>query len=305
MIRVEVAAPLGGARLDRVVAGLDGVGSRTLAARLVEEGRVLVDGAPRHRAFRLLPGMTVEVDVPDPDDALPEHDPSVPFAIRYEDEHLLIVDKPAGVVTHPSPGSRDATLVHGLLGRAVVGGDDPLRPGIVHRLDRDTSGLLVAARSQEAHRGLGRLMRRRAIEREYLALVHGRPSARSGRIEAPIGRDPAHRTRMAVDGNAARPAVTHFVLEEALASFTLLRLRLETGRTHQIRVHLGAIGHPVVGDRTYTPSSAERLGLGRQFLHAARLGFPHPITGEALEVESPLPDDLAAALERARHPVGR
>jgi 23S rRNA pseudouridine1911/1915/1917 synthase len=299
MIRVEVAAANGGARLDRLVAGLEGVGSRTVAARLVEEGKVLVDGAPRHRAFRLLPGMTVEVDVPDPDEALPTHDASVPFAVRYEDEHLLVVDKPAGVVTHPSAGSRDATLVHGLLGRAA-GGDDPLRPGIVHRLDRDTSGLLVVARSEEAHRGLGRLMRRRAIEREYLALVHGRPPARAGRIEAPIGRHPGQRTRMAVDGVGARPAVTHFVLEEALPAFTLLRLRLETGRTHQIRVHLEAIGHPVAGDPVYAPASAERLGLGRQFLHAARLAFPHPVTGAALEVESGLPDDLAAALQQAR-----
>jgi 23S rRNA pseudouridine1911/1915/1917 synthase len=138
------------------------------------------------------------------------------------------------------------------------------------------------------------------IEREYLALVHGRPPARAGRIEAPIGRDPGHRTRMAVDGVSARPAVTHFELEEAVPGFTLLRLRLETGRTHQIRVHLEAIGHPVVGDRVYAPESAERFGLHRQFLHAARLAFPHPVTGEQMELESALPDDLAAALELAR-----
>jgi 23S rRNA pseudouridine1911/1915/1917 synthase len=300
MIRVEVDAPHAGARLDRLVAGMEGVGSRTVAARLVEEGRVLVDGEARHRAFRVLPGMTVEVDLPDPARALPTPDASVPFTIRHQDEHVLVVDKPAGVVTHPSPGSRDGTLVHGLLAQQVAGGDDPLRPGIVHRLDRDTSGLLVVARTDEAHRALGRLLRRRVIEREYLALVHGRPPARAGRIEAPIGRDPGHRTRMAVDGVSARPAVTHFVAEEALPGFTLLRLRLETGRTHQIRVHLEAIGHPVVGDPTYAPESAERLGLTRQFLHAARLAFPHPVTGEQLVLESPLPDDLATALELAR-----
>ena len=247
----------------------------------MEEGQVLVDGEARHRAFRVLPGMTVEVDVPDPAHVLPEPDASVPFSIVHHDEHLFVVDKPAGVVTHPSPGSRDATLVHGLLGRAVAGGDDPLRPGIVHRLDKDTSGLLVVARNDETHRTLGRLLRRRVIEREYLALVHGRPPAHAGRIEAPIGRDPGHRTRMAVDGASARARGHALRAEEALPGATLLRLRLETGRTHQIRVHLEAIGFPVVGDPVYAPASADRLGLGRQFLHAARLAFPHPAHGRA------------------------
>jgi 23S rRNA pseudouridine1911/1915/1917 synthase len=300
MMRVEIDALHAGARLDRLVGGLEGIGSRTEAARLVEEGRVLVDGAPRHRAFRVLPGMVVEVDVPDPAHAIPAPDASVPFTVRYEDDDLLVVDKPAGVVTHPSPGSRDATLVHGLLGRAVAGGQDPLRPGIVHRLDRDTSGLLVVARNDETHRALSRLLRRRTMQREYLALVHGRPPARAGRIEAPIGRDPGQRTRMAVDGVGARAAITHVTAEEALPGFTLLRLRLETGRTHQIRVHLEAIGHPVVGDPVYAPDSAERLGLGRQFLHAARLAFPHPRSGELIEVASEVPEDLEEALERAR-----
>jgi 23S rRNA pseudouridine1911/1915/1917 synthase len=300
MMRVEIDALHAGARLDRLVGGLEGIGSRTEAARLVEEGRVLVDGAPRHRAFRVLPGMVVEVDVPDPAHAIPAPDASVPFTVRYEDDDLLVVDKPAGVVTHPSPGSRDATLVHGLLGRAVAGGQDPLRPGIVHRLDRDTSGLLVVARNDETHRALSRLLRRRTMQREYLALVHGRPPARAGRIEAPIGRDPGQRTRMAVDGVGARAAITHFTAEEALPGFTLLRVRLETGRTHQIRVHLEAIGHPVVGDPVYAPDSAERLGLGRQFLHAARLAFPHPRSGELIEVASEVPEDLEEALERAR-----
>lgn len=219
--------------------------------------------------------------------------------IVWQDEHLLVVDKPAGLVVHPARGHREGTLSQ-LLSSAVaggVGGGDPDRPGIVHRLDRDTSGLLVVARSEEVHRLLQAALRKRLIEREYLALVEGRPPARTGTIEAPIGRDPRVRTRMAVGGVAPREARTHFTLERALRGASLLRLRLDTGRTHQIRVHLQAIGHPVCGDPEYgTPGL---LGLERQFLHATRLGLHHPITGERLEISSPLPDDLRTALERA------
>jgi 23S rRNA pseudouridine1911/1915/1917 synthase len=219
-----------------------------------------------------------------------------PFAIRYEDEHLLVVDKPAGLVVHPARGHREGTLAQ-LLAGAAAGGGDPERAGIVHRLDRDTSGLLLVARSEEAHRRLQRALAQRQIEREYLALVQGRPPARSGTIEAPIGRDPRVRTRMAVGGNFPRQARTHFTLERSLTGYSLLRLRLETGRTHQIRVHLQAIGHPVVGDPEYGP--AQTLGLERQFLHAARLAFDHPLTRERIDVTSPLPADLARTLERA------
>jgi 23S rRNA pseudouridine1911/1915/1917 synthase len=218
-----------------------------------------------------------------------------PFQIRYEDEQLLVVDKAAGVVVHPAKGHREDTLSQ-LLAGSVAGGD-PERAGIVHRLDRDTSGLLVVARSELAHARLQRALARREIEREYLALVQGRPPARSGTIEAPIGRDARVRTRMAVGGAHAREARTHFELDCALAEHSLLRLRLETGRTHQIRVHLRAIGHPVAGDPEY--GTAGMLGLRRQFLHAARLAFAHPISGEPIEVSSPLPGDLQAALERA------
>jgi 23S rRNA pseudouridine1911/1915/1917 synthase len=221
----------------------------------------------------------------------------VPLAIAYEDEHLLVVDKPAGVVVHPGAGARRGTLVHGLLGTAA-GGEDPERPGIVHRLDRDTSGLLVVARSDEAHRRLQAALRRRALEREYLALVRGRPRSRRGRIEAPIGRDRRDATRMSLDTETPREAVTHFELAELLPRHALLRVRLETGRTHQIRVHLEAIGLPVSGDAVYGVSGD--LGLDRQFLHAARLAFPHPFTRERVEVESPLATDLASALEAAR-----
>jgi 23S rRNA pseudouridine1911/1915/1917 synthase len=218
-----------------------------------------------------------------------------PFTIAYEDEHLLVVDKGPGVVVHPARGHREDTLSQ-LLAHSASGGD-PERAGIVHRLDRDTSGLLVVARSEQAHALLQRALAQRRIEREYLALVEGRPPARSGTIEAPIGRDPRVRTRMAVGGAHAREARTHFELDQALPDSSLLRLRLETGRTHQIRVHLRAIGHPVAGDPEY--GTAGLFGLERQFLHAARLAFDHPITGERVEVSSPLPDDLRRALARA------
>jgi 23S rRNA pseudouridine1911/1915/1917 synthase len=219
----------------------------------------------------------------------------MPFKIVYEDAHLLVVDKPAGLVVHPARGHREGTLSQLLAG--VAAGGEPERAGIVHRLDRETSGLLVVARSEEAHRLLQRALAARRIEREYLALVEGRPPARSGTIEAPIGRDPRVRTRKAVGGDFPREARTRFELERALPEYSLLRVRLDTGRTHQIRVHLQAIGHPVAGDPEYgTPGL---LGLQRQFLHAARLAFEHPFTGEPLELRSPLPGDLAAALRRA------
>jgi 23S rRNA pseudouridine1911/1915/1917 synthase len=217
------------------------------------------------------------------------------FKIAYEDEHLLVVDKGPGLVVHPARGHREATLAQLLAGSAA--GGEPERTGIVHRLDRNTSGLLVVSRSEEAHRLLQLALSRRLIEREYLALVQGRPPARSGTIEAPIGRDPRVRTRMAVGGARPREARTHFTLDRALADTTLLRLQLETGRTHQIRVHLRAIGHPVCGDPEYgTPGL---LGLSRQFLHATRVAFDHPLTGERVEVLSPLPADLQSALARA------
>jgi 23S rRNA pseudouridine1911/1915/1917 synthase len=226
------------------------------------------------------------------------------FTIAYEDEHLLVIDKSAGLVVHPARGHREGTLAQ-LLGSVAAGGPDPRRAGIVHRLDRDTSGLLVVARSQEAHQLLQRALSERRVVREYLALVHGRPPARSGTIEAPIGRDPRVRTRMAVDGVHPREARTHFTIERPLGPHTLLRLRLDTGRTHQIRVHLQAIGHPVVGDPEYhgphdPAQAADTLGLERQFLHAARLSFAHPFTGAPIDVASPLPADLQAALEQAK-----
>jgi len=220
---------------------------------------------------------------------------SEPFTIAYQDDDLLVVDKAPGVVVHPAAGHHEGTLSQ-LLAH-LTGGGEPERSGIVHRLDRDTSGLMVVARSDEVLRRLQRSLSDRRIEREYLALVEGRPPARTGTIEAPIGRDPRVRTRMAVGGSGAREARTHFTLERSLKGTSLLRCKLDTGRTHQIRVHLSAIGHPVCGDPEY--GTAGMLGLERQFLHATRLAFEHPITGEHLDVTSPLPADLQDALSRA------
>jgi 23S rRNA pseudouridine1911/1915/1917 synthase len=268
------------------------VGSRTAAERLLAQGAALVDGESRPKSYRLEGGEEVSFESPEPEAGLQAEE--LPIRIAYEDEHLLVVDKPAGIVVHPAPGHPTGTLVHGLLGR-LGGGEAPERPGIVHRLDRDTSGLLVVARTEEAYRGLRNLVRRRELERRYKVLVRGRPQSWRGRIEAPIGRDRHEPTRMSLDTDTPRDAVTHFEVERLLNGHALLDVRLETGRTHQIRVHLAAIGLPVVGDRVYGVRDPE---LERQFLHAWRLAFPHPLSGETVEVESPLPPDLQAALAR-------
>jgi 23S rRNA pseudouridine1911/1915/1917 synthase len=212
--------------------------------------------------------------------------------IAYEDEHLLVVDKPAGVVVHPAPGHRAGTLVHGLLELGAEGGEED-RPGIVHRLDRDTSGLLVVARSDEAYERLKQQVAERELKRTYLALVRGRPRSQRGRIEAPIGRDRNDPMRHSLDTDSPREAVTHFEVERLFDHHALLRVRLETGRTHQIRVHLAAIDLPVSGDAVY---GVPEPGLPRQFLHATELAFPHPFTGERVEAQSPLPHDLATFL---------
>jgi len=219
--------------------------------------------------------------------------------VVWSDEHLAVIDKPAGLLVHRAPGNPADSLVEAL-GKLLAGGADPDRPGIVHRLDRDTSGLLVVARGEEAHSRLARMIAAREVSREYLALVEGCPPSRSGTIDAPLGRDHRSPERIVVGGRRSRSAVTHFEVRERLAREALLEVRLETGRTHQIRAHLLAIGHPVCGDPQYgTPG---RLGLTRQFLHSRRLAFAHPFSGAALDLQSPLPADLEAALARAREP---
>ena len=295
MTRHTVAESAAGTRLDRFLAGLPEIGSRGAAERLLDAGSVVVDGAVRAKSHRLSGGETVEFEqLEAPPQLAPE---PLDLRILWEDEHLLVVDKPAGIVVHPAPGHTTGTLVQGLLDAGAEGGEED-RPGIVHRLDRDTSGLLVVSRSEEAHRKLQELVRKRKLTREYLALVAGRPHSRAGTVDAPIGRDRHDRLRHSLDTTTPREAVTHFEVVELLTGYALLRVRLESGRTHQIRVHLGAIDLPVAGDPLYGVPGA--LGLERQFLHATRLAFPHPLTGEPVDVESPLPPDLVDALSRAR-----
>ena len=283
-----------GERLDRFLASLPEIGSRGSAERVLETG-VLVDGRTHAKSHRLSGGEEVEFDAPErstPELAAEEMD----LRIAYEDEYLVVVDKPAGLVVHPAPGHATGTLVHGLLSYDIAGGDED-RPGIVHRLDRDTSGLMVVARSEDAYRRLQELVRSRELERHYLALVVGRPRSRSGRIEAPIGRDRRDAMRNSLDTDSPREAVTHFTVVELFPRHALLDVRLETGRTHQIRVHLAAIDLPVAGDPVY--GRPQELGLQRQFLHAARLAFTHPFTGQPLDLESPLPEDLQTAARMA------
>ena len=218
-------------------------------------------------------------------------------AIVHSDDHLAVIEKPAGLVVHAAPGHHAETLVD-VLGDLLGGGEDAERPGIVHRLDKDTSGLMIVARTDEAHRVLSDAIKERRVKREYLALVQGVPRSRSGTIDAPLGRDFRAPEKRAVGGRGSREARTHFEVEERLGPLTLVRVRLETGRTHQIRAHFAAIDLPVVADSRYGGRSA--YGLSRQFLHSARLGFAHPVTGEELRFESALPGDLRGALEAAR-----
>ncbi|MBN1322237.1 MAG: RluA family pseudouridine synthase [Thermoleophilia bacterium] len=288
-------------RLDVFLGKRREMGSRSRVAALIRAGAVTVDATVRAKSHLLTKGQVVEVALPHEAtlDLVPEtHE--VP--VLYEDEWLLVADKPAGMPVHPSRGHSTGTLVHALLGHGLSGGEE-FRPGVVHRLDKDTTGLLVVAKSPEVHRRLVAMMRRKAVDRRYLALVHGGFSSETGTIEAPVGRDPARRKSMTIGGVAAREARTHFRVLERLGDLTLVEARLETGRTHQIRVHFLAIGHPVAGDPTY--ARRDTLGLGRQFLHSYRLSFVHPVTGEAIDVESPLPADLAGVLTELRASAGR
>jgi len=279
-----------GLRLDAFLAARGAATSRAAAQRLIERGEVTVDGLVRPKNHRVHDGARVGLAPPAP--PAPPPDPgTVAYDVVYEDERLMVVDKPAGVVTHPAPGHHGVTLAEVL----------PEGSRVVHRLDRDTSGLLLVARSEEALVALQRMMKAREIRREYTALVEGHPDAESGTIDAPIGRDRGNRTVMSTRTDRAREAVTHFEVVERLPRTSLLRVRLETGRTHQIRAHLAAIGHPVVGDPQYGgTASGRRVGLERQFLHATRLMFRHPFSRELLRCESKPPVELSHALDTAR-----
>ena len=315
--RVEIlAGDEAGERLDTWLAARLDV-SRSRAAQLIEEGRVTLNGRVPKKRDRPAPGDRVEVRIPPP---APSHlaGEDIPLTIVHQDDDLLVIDKPPGLVVHPAPGNPTGTLVNALL-HAVgdlsgIGG--VLRPGIVHRLDKDTSGLMVVAKNDDAHRTLSAELRARRIRRAYLAAAWGRLAQDEVTVDAPIGRHPTERKRMAVvpDG---RPARTRFVRLERWRAAELVRAELETGRTHQIRVHLLHLGHPVVGDRTYAPERHKGFGgperawaaglakrVPRQFLHAAELRFTHPRTGEPMRFDSPLPPDLAAAAEWARGASG-
>lgn len=295
-LRFSVAEKDAGTRLDKALAAREEIGTRALAERLLRDGAVRVDGEVRAKSFRLESGSVVEAALPDVAPGLEAEPATVP--VLYEDRHLLVLDKPAGLVVHPGAGSRRGTLAGQLLSLGAAGGPDPERPGIVHRLDRDTSGLLVVARAEETHAALQELIRNHEIERLYLALVRGAPRSRTGRIDAPLGRDRHDPTKRSLDTDEPREAVTHFEVLELLSEHALLDVRLETGRTHQIRVHLAAIELPVSGDSQY--GARGDLGLERQFLHAHRLRFRHPLTHDEIDVTAPLPADLETALERAR-----
>jgi 23S rRNA pseudouridine1911/1915/1917 synthase len=303
-VKATVPGALDGERLDRAVALLTGL-PRARVAELVAAGGVRVGGAPvAARALRVAAGETVEVDIPEATAVeAPAPDPTVPFDVVHADADVLVVDKPAGVVVHPGAGNAGGTLINGLLARFpdVAGVGDPARPGIVHRLDRGTSGLLVVARTPPAHAALVAQLRARTVQRTYLALTWGHFDAPEGLIDAPVGRASADRTRMAVSAHG-RQARTRYRVRHAYTDpveAALVECRLETGRTHQIRVHLAAIGHPVAGDARYG-GARPALALSRPFLHAHRLVFDHPANGTPVDYESPLPADLAAVLDGLR-----
>lgn len=288
-----------GARVDLVLARRAGI-TRTRAQRALKEGAVTVAGETVRPSRRLEEGDLVAGAVPEPEAAAPEAE-DIPVALRYSDDRVLVISKPAGLVTHPARGHEAGTLVNALLNLGVpLSGGGSVRPGIVHRLDKDTSGLLLVAKDDAAAEFLVDQIRRRAVERRYFALVHGAPRVPSGTVEAPVGRHPVRRRRMAVVAGG-RASVTHFRVVEATEDVALLDVSLETGRTHQIRVHLAHIGLPIVGDKVYGRAGdvARRLGLDRPFLHAWRLRFHHPDGGEPIEVEDPLPPDLRSALDAA------
>ena len=302
-----------GSRLDAFLAArVEGV-SRTALKRAIEDGDVLVAGKPAKPSHRLRAGERVEVELPEP--PATELEPEdIPLDIVYEDEEVVVVNKPAGMVVHPAAGVRSGTLANAVAHRlqtpqSAVSSQQSLRPGIVHRLDRDTSGLIVVAKTARAHESLSDQFRARTVFKSYAALVHGVVKEDKGKIEQPLGRDPRNRTRMAVV-RGGRAALSIWKARRRFERMTLLDVEIKTGRTHQIRVHLASINHPVVGDETYGGGRDKNLhdprlrsavaSLGRQFIHAARLGFHHPSTGQWLGFDAPLPPELAGFLEQLK-----
>ena len=297
---LRIGASETGQRLDRYLVSQSGEVSRTSIQQLIVDGAVLVNGRPSKPGYALRTGDEVQILASKPKDQASAARPQpIPLDVVYEDQDVLVVNKAAGMVVHPAPGHHDDTLVNALLARYpdLQKGTENQRPGIVHRLDKDTSGLIVVARNAAAQAGLAGQMKQHEIVKRYLALVEGVVALDRGSIDAPIGRNPRHRQQMAITATGSREARTHFRVLERFAHHTLLLLELETGRTHQIRVHLKAIGHPIVGDPVYGSGSTMRgLKLKRQFLHAYQLKFTHPTTGAVITVEAPLSDDLQAVL---------
>lgn len=293
---------LDGLRLDVAISRLLGF-SRTAAAELVDAGRVQVDGAAQPRSARVHGGSLLEVALPEPESAPAPPRPVDGLVVLYDDDDLLVVDKPVGVAAHPSPGWTGPTVVQGLaaMGYRIATSGAAERQGIVHRLDAGTTGAMVVAKSEYAYSQLKRAFKARTVDKRYSALVQGHPDPTSGTIDAPIDRHPGSDYKFAVV-SGGRPSITHYETEEAFRAATLLDVHLETGRTHQIRVHMAAVRHPCVGDLTYgaDPVLARRLGLTRQWLHARELAFEHPGTGQELRVVSPFPADLQHALDVLR-----
>jgi 23S rRNA pseudouridine1911/1915/1917 synthase len=277
----EVDPAEAGERLDRLAARRLET-SRSIVQRIIQEGLLLVDGEEAVPSYRVRGGERVEARVPEARIS-PEE---IPVPVVFEDEHLLVVEKPAGLVVHPGAGNRSGTLVNALLGRGIAGGDDPSRPGVVHRLDRDTSGLMVLAKGEPAYSRLVAQMGGRRVRRVYRAVVVGEGLPETGMVDSPVGRDPENPTLMAA--GVGRPAVTHFEVLIEGGGHSMLNVWLETGRTHQIRVHLSAIGYPIYADPLY----GEAVPGGRLWLHAEKLAFEHPVTGERLAFDSPIPEDL-------------
>ena len=295
-VAFTVASGEAGERIDAVLARNAEV-TRTLAQRALRSGSITVNGTAARPSQRVEEGDEVAGTVPLPTFTPPEAE-DIPLDVRYSDERVLVISKPPGLVTHPASGHESGTLVNALLGLGgTLSGKGSTRPGIVHRLDKDTSGLLLVARDDDAWTHLVEALRRREVERRYLALVRGEPGAASGTIDAPMGRHPVHRRKMAIVPEGRR-AVSHYRTLRGDGKATLLEVTLETGRTHQIRVHLAHLGHPVLGDKTYGGWSdrAAELGLRRPFLHAYQLAFPHPDDNRRIEVEDPLPEDLTTVL---------
>ncbi|HBV85911.1 MAG TPA: RNA pseudouridine synthase [Desulfosporosinus sp.] len=272
--------------------------SRSFVQGLLAQECIRVNGSPKKANYRVRVGDKIEVIIPSPREAIAEPE-NIPLEILYEDEDVLVVNKPQGMVVHPAPGAWTGTMVNALLYHCnnLSGINGVLRPGIVHRIDKDTSGILVVAKNDSAHQGLAAQLKAHTMKRLYLALVHGVMAEPSGTVDAPIGRDPADRKRMAVVMQNSKLAVTHYTILERFKDTTYLEVRLETGRTHQIRVHMAYIKHPVLGDPVYGPKK-DQYGLPGQMLHAAHLGFEHPLNGKWMEFDAPVPETFAKLLEK-------